>query len=117
MKLYDTLKEIVKVGITKSLRTFNNPTGFALITDDDLSTLYGVITQTADDEILFSPNEWSDKISSELFDPASELLTELYEKTDEECFEQHTKKAFFTLVEALKEIYEAGAFPESTILK
>lgn len=117
MKLYNTLKEAIKTGITNSLETLNNPTGIALITDDDLSTIYGVITETEDDEILFSPNEWSEEINSEFFDSASEVLSKLYEQVDEERFEEHTKKTFYTLVEALKEVRDIGVITESTVLQ
>jgi hypothetical protein len=92
--------------------------GYALLTDDSLTTLtYTAVTKEAltlsgADDLLFSPTDWPwDESSS--FEPASQRLRATGAASDSP---EHVNAAFATLVQALADLQAEGIFSREVFL-
>lgn len=131
MNIYQSLKELVKEEIKKSISELNqkyginNLQGYALGTDDDVSTLYHVacthawvekqkIEQNYDD-IGYDFVEWTESGNDDLFLSISDLLR--IEASKRKVFwGKHRDKRFHALSQALSEISEEKLFYRNTFL-
>jgi hypothetical protein len=84
--------------------------GYALLTDDALSTLlYGAITKKAletspDPDLLFCPNDWPYEPECSAFDDADAMLREWYQDysgSNPANLKEHVDRSFGILVDAL----------------
>jgi hypothetical protein len=97
--------------------------GYALCTDDDLSTLFHVaITREFEHRnsdvpgVAHVPTEWSYNEGEDLFEEANRIITARYEDASSNGFEEHVVKTFGELVGALERMRAEGVFEPDVLL-
>lgn len=97
--------------------------GYALCTDDDLSTIFHVaitreFAQRNSDVpgVSHVPTEWSYNEGEDLFEEANRILAARYEHASSNGFDEHVVKTFADLVAALERIRAEGVFGEEVLL-
>jgi len=98
--------------------------GYALCTDDGLSTVFhaantpqALARASNPSETQFVPVDWPYDEGAELFDDANQILVDgLKQATMPESFEQHVDSSFAQIVAALRELREEGIFGPDVFL-
>ncbi|HSI82332.1 MAG TPA: DUF4303 domain-containing protein, partial [Candidatus Methylacidiphilales bacterium] len=111
-------------GAREELRELDPLAGFALATDDEVTTLYHVAcskawveeNQKQYKEIGDIFVEWQESAADELFRVISKALSEHYENTPSGNFAKARNARFNMLVKALADCRQAGLFDADTLL-
>ncbi len=129
---FDRIEHCVYKSIEKSKRRFDEEfpneklRGFALCTDDDVSSLFNVacteswILKNSKEcaNIGYICTEWEQSVESELFDNCNEMISNNYNlvHTSNEAWSIERDKRFDALVRALKKARKDGLFDNETLL-
>lgn len=96
--------------------------GFALCTDDSLSTLFHVastrefVARSRAPFVEFVPVEWKYADGAEHLEEANKILESRYRATTKESFPAHVDQSFREMAAALQELKAEGLFDETVFL-
>ncbi len=95
--------------------------GYAICTDDDLITIFGVATtrdfaSSVDSSLRYGAVEWPYGYKSNAFDEARLELARRYEVVGSESFPRHVEESFEMIVEALSRVRASGILAKDCLL-